>query len=129
MNDYPYLIALALIEQDGNRLMPLGGKSLKSSIDKTLLPGEIGKELSNQLLLRIFQKSESNPLRRVFGERSLLLIQIPMLIMQERIPIIKANWINHGNNHKLCEELKEISIDLWSINFKKEAGIVFTSLK
>ena len=129
MNDYPYLIALGLIEQEGKRSMPLGGKSLKSSIEEAELLGKVGKELSNQLLLRIFQKSEANPLRRAYGEKSLLLVKIPMVIMQENIPIIKANWINHGDNHVLFEELKKICLGLWSISFKKESGIIFSNLK
>ena len=29
----PYLIALALVDQNGKRLMPLGGKALKEPID------------------------------------------------------------------------------------------------
>ena len=31
MADYPYLLALALIEEEGKRAMPLGGKTLKEN--------------------------------------------------------------------------------------------------
>ena len=128
MNKHPYLIALALIEQEGKRLLPLGGKSLKDSIELDNDPGDIGKELANQVLLRVFQKSESKPLRRAYGERSLLIIQIPMISMQEQIPLIKANWINYGDSEKLIQDLNQICMGLWSISFSREGGIKFAKL-
>ena len=128
MNTYPYLIALALIEQDGKRLLPLGGKSLKKSIEIDNDPSDIGKELANQVLLRVFQKSESKPLRRAYGERSLLVIQIPMSVMQEKIPLIKANWINYGDNERLIQDLNQICMGVWSINFSREGGVNFSKL-
>ena len=33
MSEFPYLIAIALIEEEGTRAMPLGGKSLQKQLD------------------------------------------------------------------------------------------------
>ena len=49
MTDFPYLICIALIEQRGNRAMPLGGKSLKKPLDKISGPGITGKEIALEL--------------------------------------------------------------------------------
>ncbi len=119
----PYLIALALIEQDGKRALPLGGKSLGKSIDSNSNPEKAGSDLIQQLLLRIFQKSDQSPLKRSFQNNSLLLIQIPMELMQERVPKIKSEWIRSGNNEKLISELKNICENVWSITFTKAQGV------
>ena len=100
MSENLYLLALALIDQEGKRFMPLGGKSISKFIDPSSNPGIAGEGLASDLLLRVFQKSESGSLRRSNGDQSLLLIQLPMELMQERIPIIKAQWINTGDNKK-----------------------------
>ena len=125
MIDYPYLIALALIEQEGKRYMPLGGKSLSSAISLNSNPGETGSGLAQQVLLRVLAKSQSSPIRRVYGEKSLLIVQIPMNVMQEQIPLIKASWINSGNSEKLIEDLKSLCEGGWSMSFTRDKGIHF----
>ena len=52
MIEYPYLIAIALIEQDGERLMPLGGKSLTTALNNNENPMIAGQSLIQQLLIR-----------------------------------------------------------------------------
>ncbi len=128
MNENPYLIALALIEQKGLRALPLGGKSLKESIDISKGPGEIGSKLIEQLMLRVFQKSEDGALRRANGDKSLLIIQIPMILMTDKIPLIKSEWIKSGDSSKLLLKIKEVSKGVWSTNFSKEKGVLFSRL-
>jgi len=53
MADAPYLIALALLEQDGRRAMPLQGKSLREPIAADADPGAVGNQQVLELLLRI----------------------------------------------------------------------------
>ena len=128
MSDPLYLLALALIDQEGKRFMPLGGKSISKFIDPNSNPGVTGEGLALDLLLRVFQKSESGRLRRSNGDKSLLLIQLPMELMQERIPIIKAQWINTGDNEKLMAELQIICNGIWSAVFNREDGLNFSKV-
>ena len=126
--EHPYLIALALMEQDGSRLLPLGGKSIKKALLPNANPGETGESLILQLLLRVIQKSETAPLRRAYKTQSLLLIEIPMISMQEKIPLIKAEWISSGNNPRFMSELQTISTKVWSVSFEKGQGVHFSKL-
>ena len=128
MNEHLYLLALALIDQEGKRFMPLGGKSISKFIDPSSSPGVTGEGLASDLLLRVFQKSESGSLRRSNGEKSLLLIQLPMDLMQERIPLIKAQWIKTGDNQKLMAELQLICNGIWSAVFNREDGLNFSKV-
>ncbi len=129
MSSYPYMIALALIEQNGKRAIPLGGKSLKEPINETDEPGEIGECIAKELLLRILQRSENGPLRRSAGDLSLILIQIPMTNMQDQIPLIKSQWINSGNTEIFLEQLKEICERVWSLTFNKYTGTQYRIIK
>ena len=87
MKEHPYLIALALIEGQGNRAMPLGGKSLKETSKLNYEPGDLGEKLSLQLLLRVLQRSEDSYLRRAAGDKSLLLIQISSIEVEYMIVV------------------------------------------
>ena len=58
MADAPYLIALALLEQNGERAMPLQGKSLPADGD----PGEVGREQALDLLTRVWHRSDAGAL-------------------------------------------------------------------
>ena len=128
MSEHLYLLALALIDQEGKRFMPLGGKSIGKFIDPSSNPGIAGEGLASDLLLRVFQKSESGRLRRSNGDQSLLLIQLPMELMQERIPIIKSQWINTGDNEKLMAELQIVCNGIWSAVFNREDGLNFSKV-
>ncbi len=129
MSELPYLVALALIEQEGIRAMPLGGKSIRHPITKDSDPGELGQTLAKELLLRVFQRSEDGPLRRVEGDRSLLLIQVQMEAMQESIPLIKAEWIATGNGEAFLEKLEKLCDGVWSLNFTRDNGIQFSTFQ
>ena len=82
MADAPYLICLALLEQDAQRAMPLNGLSLKQAIATGSDPGEAGNTLALELLIRLWQRSEAQPVSRCAGEASLLLLQLPLPVMQ-----------------------------------------------
>ena len=64
MADAPYLIALALLEQNGVRAMPLQGKSLREPIPADGDPGELGHQQALGLMLRVWQRSEQGAPRR-----------------------------------------------------------------
>ncbi len=128
MTEYPYLVALALVEQMGKRSIPLGGKSLKKPIHENSDPGLLGQELAQQILLRVFQKSEVAPLKRANSDKSLLLIEIPIDLMQENIPLVKAHWIETGDNQKFISELRAICKRIWNITFSRDEGITFKKI-
>ena len=53
MAEAPYLVALALFEQDGGRAMPLAGRSQLSAAADDEAPVPLGHALVLELLLRI----------------------------------------------------------------------------
>ncbi len=128
MIEHPYLIALALIKQDGKRALPLGGKSLRQTLSPNCSPELEGAALIQQLLLRVFQKSEDAPVTRAFENNSLLLIQVPMNSIQGDIPRLKAEWIITGDSKKLLSELQKICEGVWNVVFTKNEGIIFSNL-
>ena len=93
MADAPYLVALALVEFAGKRALPLTGKSQSADAADAVDPGDDGRTLALELLLRLWQRSEEGPLQRAAGEASLLLVELPMELMSEQLPLLKANWI------------------------------------
>ncbi len=64
MADAPYLIALALLEQNGERAMPLQGKSLREPLAADGDPGEVGRQQALELLVRVWQRSDQGALSR-----------------------------------------------------------------
>jgi len=72
MADAPYLVALALVERDGKRALPLTGKSRSAAAAETPDPGEDGRTLALELLLRLWQRSDEGAQQRGAGEDSLL---------------------------------------------------------
>lgn len=61
MADAPYLVALALVEFRGRRALPLTGRSQPSMAGEVVDPGDTGRGLALELLLRLFQRSERAP--------------------------------------------------------------------
>ena len=57
MANQDYLIAMALIEQNGIRAMPLGGKEIKDDLENIDNFNKLGEEVILNLLLRVFQIS------------------------------------------------------------------------
>ena len=125
MAEFPYLIAIALVEQEGGRAMPLGGKSLGDVIHREDLPGEKGKGIALELLLRLFQRTDENTLKRVAGEESLLIVEMPMEEMQLKLPLLKAKWLKTGDTENFMIEMKKNCIGLWTVKFVRYEGIKF----
>jgi len=99
MADVPYLVALALLEQEGKRALPLNGKSCSApstaegaaeGAAEAQDPGDDGRTLVLELLLRVWQRSEEGALRRAAGDSSLLLVELPLEALQESLPKLKA---------------------------------------
>ena len=123
-----YFVAIALIEKGNKLAMPLGGKMIKATNYSQTEFEEIGKEVALELLLRLMQASELNPLRRMAKERSLLLVEINMSSMQEKLPSIKSQWLKDGDIDSLVLSLKMIAENIWSMDFLKYEGIILKKL-
>ena len=122
MIEFPYLIALALLQQNGKRLMPIGGKGLKSKnidIDCSEEFDQVGYEI----LLRVLQNSDNGPVVRASSDKSLMIVHLAMVEMQNNLPILKSNWINTGDTKAFINGLEKISESIWCISFQKNGGI------
>ena len=128
MEDSTYLIALGLYLQAGKRFMPINGKSIsKDKIDESFLI-DISKSICLELFTRIWNKSDENPLQRIKLEEGIFVIQIPMDLMNDKLPLIKSEWINSGDNNKLITQLKTISKSLSILKWERYKGIEFVNL-
>ena len=128
MADAPYLIALALLEQNGERAMPLQGKSLREALPADADPGEVGRQQALELMLRVWQRSDQGPVTRAAGDHSLLLITVPIEALQEAIPAIKAQWLNSGDQAALLNELKALASGVWSLTLLPRQPSAYTRL-
>jgi hypothetical protein len=129
MADAPYLIALALLEQNGTRAMPLQGKSLRDPIPTGGDPGDEGRRQVLELLVRIWQRSDSGLLQRAAGSNSLLLAEVPIEALQLQLPQLKANWLNSGDVETLLMELAEVAGRLWCVNQEPRSALVFDQIR
>jgi hypothetical protein len=124
MAESPYLVALALAEQEGRRILPLTGKSRQEAL-LPADPGEEGRTLALELLLRLWQRSDEGPLRRAAGESSLLLVELPLEGMSEQLPILKANWIRSGDTAAFQERLATLVSRAWRISIARYEPVSF----
>ena len=76
MASQDYLIAIALIEQNLVRAMPLGGKEIKDNLEESENFKKLGEEVILNLLMRVFQRSDDGALKRVSEEKGLLLVHM-----------------------------------------------------
>jgi hypothetical protein len=127
MADTPYLVALALLEQEGQRSLPLTGKSQPAAAAAAADPGETGRGLALELLLRLWQRSDDVPLRRAAGQDSLLLLELPLEVLSEQLPVLKANWIATGDTAALLHGLSNLVHRGWRIQFVKYEPVSFPS--
>ena len=88
--DSPYLVAMVLIDQQGRRALPLGGRSQKEVAPQGEAPEALGQVLVLELLLRVWQRSDQGVLQRAAGVDSLLLVELPMERLPEDVPRLKA---------------------------------------
>jgi hypothetical protein len=128
MSAAPYLIALALLEQDGRRAMPLQGTSLRQPLAPGVDPGEEGQRQALELLVRVWQRSEDGPLRRAAGPSSLLLATLPIEALMDQMPQLKARWIERGDTEELLRELEQLGASLWSVSLEKNQPLLFSPL-
>ena len=127
MNSSQFLVAIALIQEGNLRAMPISGKSLKKQTDDS--PPKMSQSLLNELLLRVFQRSEARSIQKVEGDKTILLFEIEMDLIQEKIPFLKREWIMTGDTYKFLDELISICSKIWSIGFVKYEGVRFSTLK
>ncbi|MCP9774843.1 hypothetical protein KBY58_08330 [Cyanobium sp. HWJ4-Hawea] len=125
MADAPYLIALALVEFSGKRALPLAGKTQSADAATATDPGEKGRGLALELLLRLWQRSDEGPLRRAAGDASLLLVEMPMELMSEQLPVIKAQWVSGGDTETFLASLRALSPRAWRISVAKYEPVSF----
>jgi hypothetical protein len=125
MAEAPYLIALALVEIGGKRALPLNGKSQTAGAAEASVPGDDGCTLALELLLRLWQRSDDGPMQRAGGESSLLLVELPLEVMSEQLPLLKANWLAGGETATLLSSLKGLATRAWRITIAKYEPITF----
>ena len=128
MEEQKYLIAIALAEQNNKRLMPLGGKTITRADTLSQVPKKEAEKIILDLLLRLFKRTNEGNIKISNEENGLLLAEISFESMQNNLPIIKSNWIDNGNTDDLIEKLKSISLNIWSVKYKKHEGIIFNDL-
>ncbi|KEF40608.1 MAG: hypothetical protein ER33_16105 [Cyanobium sp. CACIAM 14] len=125
MADSPYLVALALVEFGGKRALPLTGKSQAAAAAGCVDPGDDGRSLALELLLRLWQRSDEGPLRRAAGETSLLLVELPLETMSDQLPPLKAKWISGGETEAFLRSLEVLATRAWRITLVKYEPVSF----
>ncbi len=128
MANKDYLIAIALIEQNGIRAMPLGGKEIKDNLEDKEIFNKLGEDVILNLLLRVYQRSDEGPLKRASEDTGLLLVHMHPKRMQKELPFIKSEWIRDGDTKQFLKYLGNLSKEIWSASFIKYKGIEFTSI-
>jgi|TARA_Y100000813_G_C24034566_1_gene291497 hypothetical protein len=123
-----YLIAIALIEQNNLRAMPLGGKEIKDKLEENNNLNKLGEDVILNLLLRVYQRSDEGPLKRASEDNGLLLVQMHPKRMQKELPFIKSEWIRDGDTNQFLKYLGNLSKEIWTASFVKYKGIEFTSI-
>lgn len=127
MADFPYLIALAMVERGDRRALPLCGRSQTAEAAAQADPGEPGQRLALELLLRLWQGSDAEPLRRAAGDGSLLLVQMPMEAMTEQLPALKARWLSGGDSAAFRTDLLALSSRAWRLVFERHQPLHFVA--
>ena len=123
----PYLVALALIEQEGRRALPLAGRSLKAGDAAAEQPTQVAHALALELLLRLLQRSDDGALKRACGVDSLLLVELPMECLPEDLPRLKADWLNSGDTRAFQKGLQAICGRAWTMSIAKFEPISLTA--
>jgi len=123
MADAPYLVALALVEQQGKRMLPLTGKSQPADAAAAADPGDDGRTLALELLLRLWQRSDEGAVGRAAGDASLLLLEMPLETMSNQLPQLKAAWLSGGGTDALQIQLRALAGRAWKVSFAKHDGV------
>ena len=128
MANQDYLIAIALIEQNNLRAMPLGGKEIKDNLEDTDNFKKLSEEVILNLVLRVFQRSNEGALKRASEDKGLLLVHMHPKRMQKELPFIKSEWIRDGDTNQFLKYLGNLSKEIWTVSFVKYKGVEFTSI-
>jgi len=128
MANQDYLIAIALIEQNNTRAMPLGGKEIKGALDDKDNLKKLAEDVILNLLLRVFQRSDEGSLKRVSADKGLLLVHMHPKRMQKELPFIKSEWIRDGDTNQFLKYLGNLSKEIWTASFVKYKGIELLSI-
>lgn len=131
MADAPYLICLALLEQEGARAMPINGKSLRQAIAPDAEPSEEGRTLALEWLVRLWQRSDTGgPQQRTAADDSLLLLELPFEALQQDLPRIKAIWIADGDTASLLDRLhSQADGRIWRLTLERHQPLRFSLLE
>ena len=124
MADTPYLIAMALFDQQGRRALPEAGRSQAEVAPIGEAPQLLGHALALDLLLRVWQRSDEGSLQRAAGLYSLLLVELPMERLPEDLPAIKAAWLKTGDTEAFKVALQAMSSRGWTIAVEKFKPVV-----
>ena len=124
MANTPYLIAMALFDQQGRRALPLAGRSQAEVAPIGEAPQLLGHALALDLLLRVWQRSDEGSLQRAAGLYSLLLVELPMERLPEDLPAIKAAWLKTGDTEAFKVALQAMSSRGWTIAVEKFKPVV-----
>ena len=124
MADTPYLIAMALFDQQGRRALPLAGRSQAEVAPIGEAPQLLGHALALDLLLRVWQRSDEGSLQRAAGLYSLLLVELPMERLPEDLPAIKATWLKTGDTEAFKVALQAMSSRGWTMAVEKFKPVV-----
>lgn len=125
MADAPYLVALALLEREGRRALPLTGKSCRPEAAEAEDPGETGHGLALELLLRLWQGSDEQAFRRCAGDSSLLLVEMPLESLTQMLPVLKANWVGGGDTEVFLNALRDLCVRGWTLSQAKHEPMCF----
>ncbi len=126
MAEAPYLIALAFLEQNGKRALPLAGKSWGGDTAGSEDPGEDARALTLELLLRVWQRSDEGALQRAAGGASLQLLVMPMEVMNAQLPVLKATWLAGGDTDTTLQRLQALASRSWQVSVAKYEPVTFT---
>ena len=108
--------------------MPLGGKEIKIDIQDEKQFSELAQDVVLNLMLRVFQRSDEGPIKRVSAEKGLLLVHMHPKRMQKDLPFIKSEWIRDGDTKQFLQYLGNLSKEIWTANFVKYKGIELISI-
>ena len=105
MADAPYLVALALCTVAGERALPLTGLSL---------PAQAASEGPGPPLL---QRAE---------DPGLLLLEMSLELMSERLPLLKRDWLAGGSTAALLSGLASLSLRGWTASIARREPVRLT---
>ncbi len=123
MSDNNYLVAVALYQQNEKRYMPLNGKSIgkRSFSDEGF--ENLCKEISLELLMRIWQKSDQNSVKRYCKNISIVIVELPLERIQNNMKPLKSQWLLNGDTKSFLDQLSNISIRSLHLSWAKYDGI------